>query len=150
MIFDQADRNTMPEQVQENKNNILALKELIEKIDAGIIKGKKIWENEDPSIAFPETVISLEGIELSKFDIFFAESTTDANIVVMPFYKDYATQCQLLRTSHFFERGVTFDALNDEIKIADATDNNIISSTYTVDNTKLIPIAIIGYYEEIE
>lgn len=150
MIFERADRNTMPEQVQENKNNIQALKELIEEIDIGIIKGKKIWENEDPTSAFAETVVSLADMEFSKYEIIFAEATNSSRTISIPFLKDHETQAQMLNTQHYYERGVSFDALNNEIVLADATDNNIVSATYSVDNSKLIPLVIIGYYEEIE
>ena len=151
MIYSRNDLNSLPEQVQENMDNIAFLKDALDEIDAGIVKGKKIWENEDPSIAFPSTVISLDGFEnCSRFEIVFADATTETTTISMIFSKDYETQCQFLKGSHFYERAIEYDIANNEIDFADASDNDIVAGTSSTDNSVLIPPAIIGFDVEIE
>lgn len=151
MIYSRNDLNSLPEQVQENLENIKALKELYDNVEAGIVKGKKIWENDDPSISFPATVVSLDGFEdYTRFEIVFADSTSGSRTISIIMSKDYVTQAQFLNTSYFYERKVEYDAVNNEIDFADATKNDISNGTYTTDNTLLVPLAIIGFDAEIE
>ena len=149
MIITNTAKNTMPEQVQENMENIQALQEAINEIESGKIILKKIWENEDTSQTFPETVVPLNEENFDRFEIVFVDSTSGTNTVRIIFTKDNQSVVQYLSTKYFYEREIVFDALNNEIDISDATKNDITTSTYVVDNTLLIPVAIYGVNSEI-
>ena len=149
MIITNTAKNTMPEQVQENMDNIQRLDEALESIENKVVY-KKIWENPNPNQSFASAVVSIADVNFERFLIAFTDIETGSKAYIeKPFVKDYKTTVQFLSSIYFYEREVTFDALNDEIVFSDATLNNITNGTYTVNNNILIPIAIYGVNSEI-
>lgn len=146
--------NTMPEQVQENADNIKKLNEALSKVD-GTIKGVNIWTNEDPSQTFEARVISDEKF-LKPYNIIefiFIENISAETLAVKSIKLDldinYPVKIQILNGTEYAERTLTYNTLTNEIEISNCKTVDFASGEADENNNLIVPLGATAYVENI-
>lgn len=144
-------KGTMPEQVQENKENIEKLQQKV-----GKMVGKNLWTNPNPTTEVgamvipsdeflnPYNVIKLYFIvdkNAGKLSIVSINLDLDVNYPISVFHHDLDS---------FARRDIEFNSLQNEIKISNDVITNVVEASETsgVGDT-LIPLAAIGFIEDV-
>ena len=147
--------NTMPEQVQENMDNIKKLDEVVSKLNLGTFKAKNIWTNENPSISFEMQAVTNEEY-LNPYNIlkiyFINNITSELTVQSVMFDIDvnYPIEISYITGTKKHYRKVEFNSINNEIifgmeQILDLLTGEVEEGS----NNYIVPLGIIGFVEEV-
>ena len=147
--------NTMPEQVQENMDNVKKLDEVVSRLNLGTFKGKNLWTNPNPSALFEEQAITNDEFlqPYNMLKIYFINDTVDdltVQTIMFDLDVNYPVWVTFVAGSRIKRRKVEFNSLQNEIVISDEEVIDVLAGeTEEGSNGSLVPLAIIGFVEEV-
>lgn len=145
----------MPEQVQENMNNIKKLDEVVSRLNLGTFKGKNLWTNENPAALFENQAITNEEF-LQPFNIlkmyFLNNISSELTVQTIMFDLDvnYPVEVSFIVGAKKHFRKVEFNSLQNEVVVSDEQVADLLTGEVEEgSNTYLVPLAVIGFVEEV-
>ena len=118
------------EQIEINKNNIANL------------KGKILWTNPNPTIAFEQQTINLSSNDYDFYEIIITPTTNTVNnyVEVVKGLKGKGTYLK-----YFTSDGIVYRRKVDYVDDTKLTIDNPTAYNGTIDNINIIPLYVIGY-----
>ena len=147
--------NTMPEQVQENANNIKKLDEVVSRLKLGTFKGKNLWTNENPAALFETQAITNEEFlnPYNVLKIYFLDDIINAlqvQTIMLDLDVNYPVEVSYIVGAKKRFRKIEFNSLQNEVIVSDERVADLLTGEVEEgSNGSLVPLAIIGFVEEV-